>query len=190
MADFSNIPIFVYRHRRLDNNQIFYIGIGKKNRPYSKHGRNNYWNKIVKKTTYIVEILKETNCWKEACELEQLLIQQYGRKDNNTGILCNMTDGGEGTLNTPISNKNKEKLRLNGYREKNILMLKENALKRKGKKFPRKLKVDNKKYILDLNTGIFYNTIREASFYNNLNEATLFNWLHNRRKNKSNLILI
>lgn len=27
MADFSNIPIFIYRHRRLDNNQVFYIGI-------------------------------------------------------------------------------------------------------------------------------------------------------------------
>ena len=25
--------VLVYRHRRLDNNQVFYIGIGGKNRP-------------------------------------------------------------------------------------------------------------------------------------------------------------
>ena len=190
MSNFSNMPIFIYRHRRLDNNQVFYIGIGKKNRPYSKHGRNNYWNKIIKKTDYIVEILKETTCWQEACELEMLLIKEYGRVNNKTGILCNMTDGGEGTINTIISEETRLKLKINGLKEENIIKLKKNAENRKGKKFPRTFKPDNKKYIIDLNTGVFYSTIREAAFYNNLNESTLNNWLHNRRKNKSNLIFI
>lgn len=185
MAEF-----YVYRHRRLDTNKIFYIGIGKKKRCYSKHGRNKYWNRIVNKTNYSVEILNIVKTWKEACELEQLLISEYGRVNNNTGILCNMTDGGEGTLNTNISEVTRNKLRINGYKKENIQKLKQNALKRKGKKFPRKFKIDNKKYIINLNNGIFYNTIREAAYYNNINEATLFNWLHGRRKNKSNLIFI
>ena len=188
MADYNNI--FVYRHRRLDNNKIFYIGIGKNNRPYSKHGRNNYWNKIIKKTNFTVEILKKTLLWEEACELEILLISEYGRINNKTGILCNMTDGGEGTLNTVISEETRKKLKLNGLKEENLIKLKKNAENRKGKKFPRKIKINNKKYIINLNDGVFYNTIREAAFYNNLNEATLYNWLHNRRKNKSTLIFI
>ena len=101
-----------------------------------------------------------------------------------------MTDGGEGTLNTIISEKTRIKLKINGLKKENIIKLKKNAENRKGKKFPRTFKPDNKKYIIDLSTGVFYSTIREAAFYNNLNESTLTNWLHNRRKNKSNLIFI
>ena len=42
----------VYRHRRLDNNQIFYIGIGnKEKRAYIKTKRSKFWNKINNKTS-------------------------------------------------------------------------------------------------------------------------------------------
>lgn len=182
--------IYIYRHRRLDSNSIFYVGIGNKERCYSKCGRNKYWNRIIKKTNYSVEILKIVNSREEACELECLLIKEYGRVNNKTGILCNMTDGGEGTSNVKISEKTREKLRKNGLRKENILKLKQMSANRIGKKFPRKIKIDNTRYIIDLNTGIFYKTIREAAYYNNINEATLFNWLHNRRKNKSQLKFI
>ena len=47
----------VYRHRRLDDNSIFYIGIGNSKRPYCKHGRNTHWNRIINKTDYKVEIV-------------------------------------------------------------------------------------------------------------------------------------
>ncbi len=34
----------VYKHIRLDNDTVFYIGIGKnQKRPYSKNYRNKYW---------------------------------------------------------------------------------------------------------------------------------------------------
>ena len=65
----------VYRHRRLDTNEIFYVGIGKKEaRAYIKKGRNNLWNKIVQKTNYNIEILQKDISIEEACELEEFLI--------------------------------------------------------------------------------------------------------------------
>ena len=51
---------YVYRHIRLDKNEPFYIGIGTDlnyKRAYSKHSRNIYWQRVVNKTKYEVEIL-------------------------------------------------------------------------------------------------------------------------------------
>ena len=89
----------VYRHRRLDNMQPFYIGIGKEEkRAYSKFSRNNHWKNVVNKHNYIVDILASGLSYDDAKELEILLITEYGRIDNKTGILVNMTDGGDGAL--------------------------------------------------------------------------------------------
>jgi hypothetical protein len=88
----------VYQHRRKDTNEVFYIGIGEnKKRAYS-YGRNPYWNKIVDKYGYEVDILFEGVSWEDACEIEKGLIKDYGRYDLGLGNLVNMTDGGEGTL--------------------------------------------------------------------------------------------
>lgn len=87
----------IYRHIRLDNNETFYIGIGKDiKRPYSKYGRSIFWRNIVSKTEYEVQVLKNDLIWEEACELEKLLISYYGRKDLGTGTLVNMSIGGNG----------------------------------------------------------------------------------------------
>ena len=88
----------IYRHIRLDTNEVFYIGIGSVKRPYQKYKRNNYWNSIINKTNYEIQILKSDLSWEDACELEYILINFYGRKNNKTGILCNMTDGGIGSV--------------------------------------------------------------------------------------------
>ena len=44
----------LYRHIRLDKNEVFYIGIAKhKNRPYESGNRRSlFWNKIVFNSTY------------------------------------------------------------------------------------------------------------------------------------------
>lgn len=87
----------VYSHTRLDNDTIFYIGIGNEyKRAYSKHSRNSYWNNIVSKTDYKVNILFENLTWDEACKKEVELISLYGRKDLKKGLLANLTDGGDG----------------------------------------------------------------------------------------------
>jgi len=84
----------VYRHRRLDTNKIFYIGIGKEEkRAFKKDGRNNYWNNIVNKTNYNIEIIAKDIEWEIACELEIFLISEYGIEN-----LSNITLGGEGNL--------------------------------------------------------------------------------------------
>lgn len=100
----------LYRHIRLDKNEPFYIGIGNKKRPYEKRRRNKYWQHIINNTNYKIEILFDNLTWDEACEKEKEFIKLYGRKDLKLGCLVNLTDGGDGTLNTISWNKGKKGL--------------------------------------------------------------------------------
>ncbi len=99
---------YLYRHTRLDTGEPFYVGIGTKgertsnrmstlyNRAYSKDRRNNIWVRIIAKTQYEVEILLESNDYNFVKQKEIEFIALYGRINNDTGFLTNMTDGGEG----------------------------------------------------------------------------------------------
>jgi hypothetical protein len=92
---------YVYRHIRLDKNEPFYIGIGSDSkylRAYTNRSRNQHWKNIVNVTDYYVEILFDDISFKFACEKEIEFISLYGRVDKKTGILVNLTDGGQGTL--------------------------------------------------------------------------------------------
>jgi hypothetical protein len=100
----------VYKHIRLDDESIFYIGIGDKDRPYKKSGRNKHWSNIVNKHGYRVEIIYENVTTSFAIEKEIELIKKYGRLDIGTGGLVNMTDGGEGCNGIIHSESTKEKL--------------------------------------------------------------------------------
>lgn len=69
----------------------YYIGKGKNKRSTENHG----WHKPPKDRSKI--ILVEQNLSElQAFILERYYIRWFGRKDNNTGILINKTDGGEG----------------------------------------------------------------------------------------------
>lgn len=99
----------LYRHIRLDKNEVFYIGISKyKERPYS-FGRNKYWNSIAK-NGYKTDIMLSDLTKEEACQKEIEFIKIYGRKDLGLGTLVNMTDGGEGTSNLLRSDESKRKM--------------------------------------------------------------------------------
>lgn len=97
----------IYRHIRPDKDEPFYIGIGDKYRPYNCiDGRNKHWKGIYEKNNknIVVEIMEDDLMWEEAIKKEMWWIAFYGRKDKGTGILVNMTDGGEGgygRINTP-----------------------------------------------------------------------------------------
>ena len=84
---------YVYIHRKKSNNEIFYVGKGKDRRAYRKDHRNIYWNKVVNKHGYEIEIYKDNLTEKEAFELEIKLINELKEKGLQ---LTNMTDGGEG----------------------------------------------------------------------------------------------
>ena len=83
-------PYYVYRHRRLDTFEIFYVGISKiKNRCRNRSTRNKIWKDIINKTKYSVEIIQENLSHSDACELEIFLVQSYGRINLKTGIIYN-----------------------------------------------------------------------------------------------------
>jgi hypothetical protein len=111
---------YVYQHIRKDTNHPFYIGIGSDLNFYRANKfseRNEIWERIKNKTEILVEILHNNIEWGEACKIEIELIKKYGRINNKTGFLSNMTDGGEGTLNKVI-NENTKYLLGNGNRGK------------------------------------------------------------------------
>ena len=118
----ENGKYYLYRHIRLDKNEPFYIGIGTKltkyknskwnySRAFSKTGRNIVWKRIVSKTTYEVEILLESDNYKFIKQKEIEFISLYGFLYNKTGILINMTLGGEGTIGYKRSPKDCEKIK-------------------------------------------------------------------------------
>jgi hypothetical protein len=90
---------YLYIHIRLDNNQIFYVGIGSKckrktnsiksiyNRAYSKHNRNKYWLNITNKVDYEVKIILESNNYENIKNNEIEFIQNLGKKINNDGCI-------------------------------------------------------------------------------------------------------
>jgi hypothetical protein len=89
----------VYRHIRLDTRQPFYIGIGiNESRAYSIKNRNKHWRNIVDKCGYEVQILFDDLTYDKAKEKEIEFITLYGRYNVSKGLLCNLTDGGDGSI--------------------------------------------------------------------------------------------
>ncbi len=111
---FNNM-YYVYIHRKATTGEVFYVGKGHGNRAYSHRNRNRMWQRVVKRHGITVEIVIEGIQEWYAFELEKDLITSYGRRSDNSGVLVNMTEGGEGVsgfrhseeTKTTISKKNK-----------------------------------------------------------------------------------
>lgn len=179
--------MLVYRHRTLDTHEVFYIGIGSVKRSKSKH-RSSFWKNVVNKHGYYIEIIKNNLSWEEACELEQLLIQEYGRRDLQTGILVNLTDGGEGAPGTIISEETKLKLRdKNKGKKLTEEHKKKIGLANKGRK--PSLIVEQKRLekitrkVIDTRNNIVYNSVKEVSKIFNLKYLPLNRKLNGTTRN-------
>lgn len=94
------------------DNQPFYVGKGSGSRMY-QHLREAERDGIVKRSVHykILSIINQNghivynkNNWDtedQAFDEEKRLIALYGRKDLHTGLLCNLTKGGEGVRTSP-----------------------------------------------------------------------------------------
>jgi hypothetical protein len=125
---------YVYAYRRLSDNTPYYIGKGTGNRAYQKTNRSVSVPKNKTKITFL-----QTNLFEEdAFTLETKYIKLFGRKDLESGILLNKTDGGEGVsgskrkFNKPRSHKGKPGKKLGPMSEEQKKKISE-ALKNKPK---------------------------------------------------------
>jgi len=104
----------------------FYVGLGKGDRKndhiretkwvygpdkrYNKHKYNRI-RKIIKNGFLpTIQTPYDNLALDEARRLERLLIQTIGRRNLDTGPLCNLTDGGEGSLNYIVTDATRKRL--------------------------------------------------------------------------------
>ena len=145
----------VYIHRKKTDSTIFYVGIGKPSRAYSKSptSRSVVWSRTVKKHGYYVEVILEDLEWEEACEIEIYLIEKFGRRDLKKGALVNLTDGGEGATNMSEEGR-------------------------------RKISEATAKAVYNIDTGEMFKTMGDAATYYGLRPTTLTTHLGSYNRNK------
>lgn len=115
---------YVYQHRRLDNQSVFYVGKGKDKRAFNVLKRSEHWKRVFNKCGREVDFIV-TNETEEFCFLvEREVIDVYKKR----GIaLVNATDGGEGSAGYKHTELHKQKLIGNEYWK----LVKENGFKGK-----------------------------------------------------------
>ena len=67
----------VYTHISSVDSKVFYVGSGKKHRPYVTNTRTKSWNEVAKKGYTVMILAKDLNK-KDSLELERLIIESYG----------------------------------------------------------------------------------------------------------------
>jgi hypothetical protein len=115
----KNYYVYIFIDPR--NNLPFYVGKGNRRR-MKAHFEPNRLAEISPKNSKIkkilseglevtIEIYKTGLSSEEACEIEKELILKYGRVNLGTGILLNLTDGGEGAKSHLVSDETREKIK-------------------------------------------------------------------------------
>lgn len=205
---------YLYRHVRLDKNEVFYVGIGTKYKPFStlktteyergycKSGRNPYWHRIVKKTEYRVEIILESEDYDFIKKKEVEFIALYGRRDLCKGTLTNLTDGGEGIVGIIRTEEELKKRseRMKGEGNPNFGKYKDlhPSYGRKSSQETVDKLIEYRKnnlhplavLSLNLETGIFYDRTADAAKAHGLNVNTLQCYLNGTRKNTTSIVRV
>ena len=98
------LRFYVYAYLRKDNSP-YYIGKGQHFRAW----KHSSLDRIRSPIDLSRIVMLETNLTEfGALALERRMIRWYGRKDNNSGILRNLTDGGEGCAGYWVGKKRPE----------------------------------------------------------------------------------
>ena len=98
---------YVYQHRRLDTNEIFYVGKGKDLRKDSFKNRNKHWRHISESAGFVSEILISNIEEEFALLIEQEVICKYRKLGYN---LVNYTNGGEGISGYKHTTESKQRM--------------------------------------------------------------------------------
>jgi hypothetical protein len=184
---------YLYRHIRLDKNEPFYIGIGSnKARCYTKQTRNNHWHNITNKSEYRVDIIFDDLTLDDAKKKEKEFIVLYGKKSNG-GILVNLTDGGDGSWGVKATKEQleirKKRMTENNHfkgKKHTTESLEKMRLAKLGIKRPKEgyikraekmkdyvsFKHWNSVPVLDMQTGVYYGSVKEAAEYADMNVTT------------------
>ena len=107
---------YVYAHLRADGTP-FYVGKGVNRRAYTPRGRSAWWHRTVAKefpgaALPTVSLLSTGLEEVAAFAIESFWIAVWGRRSiTATGLLVNLTDGGEGASGSRMSPETKERVR-------------------------------------------------------------------------------
>lgn len=78
---------------------------------YGKTPRDHLISKILKSgNRVLLNVVASVKTEDECHSLEMALIKHHGRRNNKTGILCNLTDGGEGAVGTVCGEEARKKM--------------------------------------------------------------------------------
>ena len=216
------MKFYIYHHIRPDTNTVFYVGRGKwfgkpswkGQRAHYTKDRNFGWQKIVKTNDgkFNVVIVKWCETFEEAKQAEIEEIAKFGRENDGSGILCNLTNGGDGCngfkhdrarLKAIYYDKNPNRSDFTQTAEFKAKISASNlgrgawnkGIKATGYYYQRIVETRSrgaKHYIarpvVDISTGVIYECAREAIEANpHINMWTIYAALRGDRINKTNL---
>jgi hypothetical protein len=191
MNIYSQPVYYVYAYLR-NNDLPYYIGKGKNDRAWKKH-KNVKTPKNINKIIILESNLTEIG----ALAIERRMIKWYGRKIDNSGILLNKTEGGDGICGArpfrteehrknlslsqkgkprPKSSVEKRKITMKNKGPYNLTEEHKNKISKslKGKKKPEYHKGRTKSITID---GIFFQSLKQAKETLKINNRKLYNYV-------------
>jgi len=157
---------YIYIHRKKTTGEIFYVGKGKGVRCDVKSHRSAFWKSVVNRHGYTSTVILAGLDEDIAFEFEKAFIDWLGRRIDGTGVLVNLTEGGEGSSGYSHSDVAKEKIRQHRIGNKlSVESRQKLSRSTKGRKFSEKAKLANlQKTVRPVvrSDGVVFKSIQEA----------------------------